>query len=263
MKSFFVIIAILLVIPGCDQRPDSVVDPSGRQPNLVSVVLTTPAFNTDTILVGGQRDPSDRINLTVRFRATIGIPAASIRTFHYAVTSIPSGNQISSGDIVLTDLERWQLEQITNNITLTKSFQLPIQRIDVGTFAVEISAIDVSGLVSNAFIAPMRIVRLNRPPQISSLAAPDTIQLPAQNSVVMMLAVRVEDPDGIADISTVRFTSILPDGKTSSSGPIEMFDDGSYVDLGGYSSGDAVANDGMYSRIHFFVRCDRQIERLK
>jgi hypothetical protein len=249
MKSFFLIIAILLAFPGCDQRPDSIIDPSGRQPNLVAVVLTTPAFNTDTILVGGQRNPSDQLILAIRFQATIGIPATSIRAFHYNVTSTPSGNEITSGDIVLSDLERWQFEEITNPVTLAKNFPLPIQRVDVGTFAVEISAIDVSGLESNVFIAPLKIARLNRPPQISSLSAPDTLQLPSQGLVVMMLSLRVDDPDGVADISTVRFTSILPDGKPSSAGPIEMFDDGSYVDLGGYSSGDAVDADGIYSRI--------------
>jgi hypothetical protein len=247
MKSFFFIIPILLIIPGCDQRPDSIIDPSGKQPNLVSVVLTTTAFNTDTILVHGQKNSTDQLILTVQFRATIGVPATSIRAFHYTVTSTPSGNTVTSGDIILADMERWQLELITNPFTLTKSFPLPIQRIDVGTFTVEISAIDVSGLESDVFIAPVSIVRLNRPPQISSLEAPDTVQLPL-DSVVFMLALQVSDPDGPADIRTVRFTSILPDGKPSSSGPIEMFDDGSRTYLGEYSSGDVVAGDGIYSR---------------
>jgi hypothetical protein len=59
----------------------------------------------------------------------------------------------------------------------------------------------------------------------------------------------VFDSDGVADIDKVQFTSILPDGKPSSSGPIRMFDDGGLVDLGGYTSGDNIASDGIYSRL--------------
>jgi hypothetical protein len=249
MKSFFTFILFLLLIPGCDQRSDSVIDPSGRQPNLVSVVVTTPIFNTDTILVHGQKSSTDQLILTVRFRATIGVPATSVRAFHYVVTNAASGEQVTSGDIILPDMERWQLELITNPSALSKSFPLPIQRTDVGTYSIAISAIDVSGLESSVFISSVNVVRLNHPPQISSLDAPDTLLLPSQGSVVLMLALQVSDQDGPADIRTVRFTSILPDGKPSSSGPIEMFDDGSRIDLGGYTSGDDVAGNGMYSRI--------------
>ena len=243
------VIFIFLFLAGCDKSPDGIIDSSGRRPNLVAVVLTTPSFNTDTILVHGQKTPSDELTLPVGFNATIGIPVTTVWAFHYVVTRTSNGVEVTSGYIVLTKTEQLQIEEIKNSITLHKSFSLTLQRTDVGTFSVEISAIDVSGLESNAFQSPMSILRLNRLPQISDLQAPDTLQLPATGSVVILLALRIYDPDGETDIQKVQFTSVLPNGKPSSSGPIQMYDDGGMVDLGGYTSGDAIAADDIYSRM--------------
>ena len=248
MKSVALFLIVVLTIEGCDQQPDGIIDPSGRQPNLAAVVLTTPAINTDTILVGGQRNPLDNLILTIRFRVTVGIPATTLRAFHYVVTQSETGDAVASGDIAIPELEQWQLSTITNPVTLLKSFLLPIRRTEVGSYTVALSAFDVSGLESNVFLSPLTIMRLNRPPQISSLEAPDTLHLPAQDSVVFRFSLQAVDPDGTADIDNVRFTSIRPDGTPSSSGPIEMYDDGSFVDFGGYTSGDAVEADGVYSR---------------
>ncbi len=243
------VVFIFLLLAGCDKNPDGVIDPSGRRPNLLAVVLTTSTFNTDTIFVNGKKSPSDQLILPIGFKATIGIPATAVQSFHYSVTRTSDGIEVTSGDIALTYIEKLQIQSIVESITLNKSFSLPIQRSDIGIFSVELSAIDESGFESNAFRSPLSIVRLNRPPQISNLQAPDTLQLPLQGSVVVLLTLNVFDPDGSSDIRKVQFTSILPDGKPSSSGPIQMFDDGGMVDLGGYTSGDAVAADGIYSRM--------------
>lgn len=250
VKPFLRITLILLFLAGCDKNPDAVIDNSGRQPNLVVVVLTTPSFNTDTILVHGTKSADDQLTLPVNFNATIGLPVTKVQSFHYTVTRTSDGVEVSSGYVPLTGLEKLQVQSIVESITLQKSFSLNIQRSDIGIFEVEISAIDESGFESNAFRLPLSILRLNRPPQISNLDVPDTLQVPLLDPIYVPLSVDVFDPDGSLDISRVQFTSILPDGTPSKSGPIRMYDDGSNVDLGGgYTSGDMIAADGVYTRV--------------
>ncbi len=249
IKSGLCIISIFLFLAGCDKSPDSIIEPSSKRPNLLAVVLTTPVFNTDTIFVDGQKSSSDQLTLSVGFNATIGIPMAAVQSFHFVVTRTSNNAEITSGEIPLTETDRREIQGNYKLFVFQKIFPLPIQRSDIGIFNVDISAIDGSGLESNTFRSPLSILRLNKPPQISNLQSPDTLQLPAEGYVVNLLTLKVDDPNGTADIQKVQFTSILPDGKPSSSGPIQMYDDGGKVDLGGYNSGDTNAADGIYSRI--------------
>ncbi len=66
-----------------------------------------------------------------------------------------------------------------------------------------------SGYKSNTLILPLQIVRLNHPPIISDLVAPDTINL--STTTTFNESLKVLDPDGQDDIKSVlRFT---PSGK--------------------------------------------------
>lgn len=108
---------------------------------------------------------------------------------------------------------------------------------------VEFVAEGDGGFRSNSIILPLRIVRLNRPPVLSDLQAPDTVTLGSQEQHIR-LRVNAVDPDGQEDIQRVFFNSFLPDGRPSSNNPFQLFDNG---DLQG--NGDETKGDSVYSAI--------------
>ncbi|GEM_PF-1041348 len=83
----------------------------------------------------------------------------------------------------------------------------------------------------------------NKPPIISNLIAPDTLNL-STDTLKIIISIRAIDYDGKEDIQSVFFNSYLPDGSPSRSNPILMYDDGNLI-----VNGDQIANDGIYSRI--------------
>ena len=87
---------------------------------------------------------------------------------------------------------------------------------------------------------------VNLRPIILSVSAADTLQLPSEGAHKLdTVRAAVTDPDGLADIKTVSFTSLKPDSTLDNNGePFPLADDG---DLIGW--GDASANDGIFSRI--------------
>jgi hypothetical protein len=58
---------------------------------------------------------------------------------------------------------------------------------------------------------------------------------------VLLLTLKVEDPDGQSDVARVVFNSFKPDGSPSGGNPFSMFDDGLPV------HGDEKAGDGTFS----------------
>jgi len=80
----------------------------------------------------------------------------------------------------------------------------------------------------------------NEPPVISNLIAPDTVAI-GSDTTFIQITLDVEDANGLNDVEFVWFDSYLPNGNPSSQNPIAMFDDG--------TNGDVTAGDGTYSRI--------------
>jgi len=80
----------------------------------------------------------------------------------------------------------------------------------------------------------------NLPPVISNLIAPDTVTI-GSDTTFIQITLDVEDANGMNDVEFVWFDSFLPNGNPSSQNPIAMFDDGTH--------GDETAGDGTYSRI--------------
>jgi hypothetical protein len=108
------------------------------------------------------------------------------------------------------------------------SFQ--IKRVDVGTYLIEVSAQDPKGFSSNTLIVPLEVIRTNRPPVLSDLQAPDTVN----TSVVsqFLITVNALDPDGLADIKSVT--------RTTPSGLVFTLNDQGV-------NGDVRAGDGTFS----------------
>ncbi len=84
----------------------------------------------------------------------------------------------------------------------------------------------------------------NVPPVVKNVLAPDTLDVPATDTLKISLSVEAYDSDGAADLSSVFFNSFRPDGSPSASNPFQMFDDGNII-----GNGDLVRDDGIYSRI--------------
>jgi len=92
----------------------------------------------------------------------------------------------------------------------------------------------------------------NKAPDYSDLSVPSQITVPAEPDEYAreLITIKVEDPEGLADIDQVYFYSLKPDLTFANSGqPIQMWDNGLPFNI--YSSGgevgDAVAGDGIYS----------------
>ncbi len=110
----------------------------------------------------------------------------------------------------------------------------------LGVYSFRVEAVNAAGLRSLPQVGYVRLLdrRVNEPPQIFYLEAPDTLSRSAQPNTYL-LSVGVSDPNGLGDIARVFFNSFLPDGTPASGNPFLMRDDG--------QGGDAVAGDGRYS----------------
>jgi len=89
-------------------------------------------------------------------------------------------------------------------------------------------------------------------PQIDSIAAPDTIVRPSDNSIIFEpVEAKVHDANGLEDIRRVGFVSYHVEGDSflNEGNIINLYDDGSAVIIWqpNFTSGDATADDGVYS----------------
>jgi len=110
-----------------------------------------------------------------------------------------------------------------------------------GNYHLMIQAFDSHDKASESIyqIIPWAKKNIGVAPQILSVGAPDTVQLPNTGDKSFVLTARIADQDNDKDIKEVTFDTYKPDGSPSSGNPFKMYDDG--------TSGDAVAGDFIYS----------------
>jgi hypothetical protein len=113
--------------------------------------------------------------------------------------------------------------------------------VQVGTYAVRVSAESDGAYRSNAIIMPLTVFRGNHSPIISDLVGPDTVTLGSQSQTIL-LTVNARDADGQADVARVVFNSYKPNGSATGGNPYLMFDDGLAT-----THGDVKAGDGIFS----------------
>lgn len=86
------------------------------------------------------------------------------------------------------------------------------------------------------------------PAQVVQIIAPDTVRLPLSGSISFSIVAEVTHPTSRAFIKTVILT--LNSASTGSLGSFQLFDDGSLTSIPeGRTSGDAISNDGLYTRV--------------
>jgi len=110
-----------------------------------------------------------------------------------------------------------------------------------GSYYLQIQAFDSHQKSSNSITKniPWKKIKLGVPPQVISVTAPDTVQLPASGDKSFLLTAYVTDEDNNADVREVSFNSYKPSGIPSGGNPFKMYDDG--------TSGDRIAGDNIFS----------------
>jgi len=149
-----------------------------------------------------------------------------------------------NGDI-LKDDGLYSLKVINNTLTLMN----PISTDDIGRVYVHFQ---VTYGNSPPDTVKYSFELGNIIPQIDSIAAPDTIVRPSDNSIIFEpVEAKVHDANGLEDIRRVGFVSYHVEGDSflNEGNIINLYDDGSAVIIWqpNFTSGDATADDGVYS----------------
>jgi hypothetical protein len=202
----FLIVLSLLSISGCEKKNDAVVDPNNNAPELSNASFSISIVNTDTMNIAGQgHSPDD--TLTIRGNANVSVvfPGDNKETssVRYSVTNSSFSSPLSEGELhndgVIPDAK-------ANDSIYSGYIEFQIQRVIVGTFTITLWSENTTGDRSNTILLPLQIIRLNRPPVISDLEAPDTVNL-AVIKDEFLIKIKVIDPDGQGDIrGMMRFT---------------------------------------------------------
>ena len=120
----------------------------------------------------------------------------------------------------------------------------------LGDYLLEFQAVDSKGAVSNTIERSIFVENL--PPSLFAIESPDTLQ--RQIGLPVQVRLKVTDPQGIADIDSVYFKFLKPDGSfgasTVNEGGSEFKEGGFHFllfDDGNPDIGDPVSGDGQYS----------------
>lgn len=209
-KNISIILLALICFSGiaCEKTDSTIIDTNGYAPAISNPTFSFSRINTDTINIDTIRSPFDI--LTIR-----GI--ATIRVYHQqgsdAIKSVSCSFYTNSLDTpiknnLLNDKGEAP-DEIPNDSIYSGYAEFQIFRNYVGQIWVKFVASSITNDQSSACFLPLEIVRLNKPPIISNLLAPDTVYPLQEDQFDIFL--KVIDPDGQNDIKAVlRFT---PSGK--------------------------------------------------
>lgn len=217
---------------GCEKTGGEVIDSSKLIPYQFRAEILPDSVDTDSINVGPERLPDDILPITISAESYFSDQLLPVDV-QLSLLSTDGSSVLTTGELSLSGPVHPILGQkYTTVLTFT------IRRTVVGNLQVEFVGTSQDGSTSNTIRLPLSIVRLNAPPVLSNLQAPDTVAL-ENIQQFLLLQVDVQDANGSDDIRLVYFNSTRPNGSPSSGNPFIMYDDG--------SNGDIQPNDGTYS----------------
>ncbi|MEX2115516.1 MAG: hypothetical protein WEB37_01415 [Bacteroidota bacterium] len=192
---------------------------------MLSASVTPTVVNTDLINIEPIQLPEDILPITLVASAKLTV--ASDCVVRYAIFSDRRLDPIAEGELnnigVFPDIS--PLDSV-----FTGDVRFQVQRSFVGNLMLELLAQSSQGVTGTSFVQTILIQRLNQPPVLSNLQAPDTVRTSLQQS--FLITVQASDPNGAADIVSVsRITSIMNTYFLNDSG---LF-------------GDAIAGDGVFT----------------
>ena len=236
--------AALLLLSSCEKKKGGIIDPVIAPPYVTSLTSRESALDLDTTfsaavkrLGNGHYELSDSISTVV----SDANGRADIKAVYYRLYLPNSTDYILSGALQLTGITPG-----TDSARYSSTFSFTVTRADVGTFRIEVYAVNRAGSISNSIQLPLAVTRKKSRPRLSGLVVPDTIVRPASGSRLFLFSVVASDSDGYGDIAGVFFKRIYPSATIS----FPMLDDGGKDP----TSGDQLAGDGTFSRI---VRIDQ------
>ncbi len=241
-RGFPIIILIAGLLSSCERSVDSPQDIDYSRPFLHDLQIFPETFNTDTILVNGQANPEDVLSLSLNCVVVVDeTPGSGPSNVRYSV-NLPSEERRFAEGVLRDDGVNPDLGSRDGIFTGTVTFS--IRRVDIGAFELSVDGYNEPGSPSNTLRRQIGVFRSSRPPVISDLAAPDTINLPSPgNFSLILLSISVADSDGQGDIAAVYFRNL--DSPTDTTRKFILLDDGHPTG----ASGDSVANDGTFSII--------------
>lgn len=216
--------SILLLIPlliwGCEQTYDNVVDTSTENYQVTSIVGVK-----DTVDL---KVPGDSVlNLRMIFS-----PQSEVNKPYFSIFA-SDNSQLNSSPI--------EMIEVANNV-FDNQYILTSED-PIGNYTIKFSVTGFDGInkqvaTSNFFFNNGQD---NVAPVISNtVIEPDTVVV--TETTAIFTSVEVEDSNGQSDILEVYFIVYRPDGTTNGN-KIQLFDDGSST------NGDVTAGDGIYSRL--------------
>jgi hypothetical protein len=210
----------------CEKDDPTVIDPTLSFPRILSAYVTPNSFDTTSLnSVIGATVSSDLpvSNVTARVLNPDNVLLATIELKDDGVAP-----DDTAGD---------------GKYTARMNFTLDCKL--VGSYKIEISAINSAGLSSNLFNVGFNVTNTNNhPPILTNVISPDSLRRPSgingDSVEISFLKAFPTDPDGICDVSQVYFHSFKPDGTPTNQGnAIPLYDDGTNCDT--------IPGDGKFS----------------
>jgi len=237
VSSFLVSLGILF--SSCEKKEDNPVDTSYATPYLSLVSFNHAVLNLNTDNTGSvQQIDSVTYRITILFNGNAVLNASELPAQGVVTAFKPNETLPFAQFSFFLQSTGSDSFQFSSPLTFT------IKNTDIGTMVFQFSITTVSGSSSNLVQQSLVIQRnVNHPPVILNVALPDTVVLPAHDSLLIKITAQVSDPDGLGDVGEVFFYSL---NSTNPQQKFEMYDDGGRVFP---NDGDDVAGDGIYTII--------------
>lgn len=236
---FILLAGIGILFSSCEKKDDNPVDSSFATPYLSLVSFNHTALNLNTDNTGSvQQIDSITYRITILFHGNAVVNASDLPAQGVVTAFKPNETSPFAQFSFFLQSTGSDSFQFSSPLTFT------IKNTDVGTMLFQFSITTVSGNSSNLVQQSLLIQRnVNHPPVILNITLPDTVVLPAHDSLLIAITAKVSDPDGLGDIAEVFFYSL---NSTDPAQKFGMYDDGGRVFP---NDGDVTAGDGIYTII--------------
>jgi hypothetical protein len=206
LRVLFIPILLLFVLYGCSTEPSDIIDSTYNTPFILNFSVSPEEVNTDTILVNGTAHPADSITLSWTITADIAPRDAGHLLIFYRINDTKSTAPLNEGILA-------EIRDPVPSVTISEDIGSRIARADVGRLSITLRAETPDGLSSNTLTRTTNVFRANRPPEIVSVDAPDTLIVTGDTP--FEITVITDDPDGVDDVVRVHFYYTNPNNVTN------------------------------------------------
>lgn len=228
---------------GCEKNRLGTIDVDTDVPFLSDAI-----FTPDSVYIDSQTPTNGRytINSFARVKA-VGEPGK----LSVQITITRTTGSVTVSTVTLRD-DGIHPDQRANDSVYSGTINFTIERAHAGRYRVRFEANNRAGALANAIEHTLKITRRNSAPILHSVAVPDSVTLPTNDTLLVQFTATVSDSDGLGDIREMAFRRISPPDPTkffmkddgNLDPPIEIGPPGAGIRV---RSGDDAAGDGRYS----------------